>query len=184
MKVGGKGKRGRASQIKKGIKKKEWARDVKERATERKRKWWWNSETEKKGNPGEKDRGDEGMQGLEVKLDPGVEKDKMRAWWREVRGRTLLYSVRAVIIPKYTSLSFLLCAHSPSMFLSSMISHPLSSFYPHLSFRFIVSLTLSHHPMSFLAPLPHSSSMHNSSWDSSMTGMAIKNTWGRSAEPV
>lgn len=139
MKVGGKGKRGRASQIKKG--KKEWARDVKERATERKRKWWWNSETEKKGNPGKKDRGDEGMQGLEVKLDPGVERDKMRAWWREVRGRTLLYSVRAVIIPKYTSLSFFLCAHSPSMF---FVLNDLSSPVVFLSSSFVPIYSLSH----------------------------------------
>lgn len=37
-------------------------------------------------------------------------------------------------------LSFSVPTH-PACFLSSMISHPLSSFYPHLSFRFIVSLT-------------------------------------------
>lgn len=69
---------------------KRW-RDVKRRDSHSGRgKRWWNSETEKKGRPGEKER-DEGMRGVKVKLEPGWREIKMWAWWREVRGHTFLY---------------------------------------------------------------------------------------------
>lgn len=75
------------------------------------------------------------MQVVEVKLNPGVERDKTRVWWREARGCTLLSCQNCDYSKMHISLSlsllpplippFLLSRHA---FLSTMISYPLSSF--------------------------------------------------------